>query len=249
MPAVEGDCAYFLHQTPYRENSAIAPFLTRQNGKVSFIVTGLKAKRNAKRPFLQPCRLLCLNYQLRSGLSKLDDIDFADAEKDAKMPAIEQFMLYQYANELLLTILPEQLPTPALFADYGKFLTLLSEQRPHAALRHIEMALLVSFSGLPTLDKTEDTRQAIVQSQNYWFSPEQGIFSHRPPQSAPGISVTGAQVLAFQHIAENYLCQGDAVDEVIAQGAKPLTGSLISQLLNGKRLKTRKVFAALQKFI
>lgn len=250
MSATIQDRAYFLHQTPYRDNSALVHLLTHEHGKVSFIVSGLKAKRNAKRPYLQPCRLLSVHYQLKANLSKLIEIDFADDGAALRTPAIAQFMLYQYANELLLTVLPAQLPAPALFSDYQQFLQLLAENKPHAALRHIELSLIILFSGLPDVGTTEDTRQAILQDQRYWFYPERGLFSLKQADGHDGIAIDGAQVQAFQHCVEAYLHeQSQAINETVAQGAKILSGSLIRQLLNGKVLKTRAVYQELNSYL
>ncbi len=257
MAHIEKDTAYFLHQIPYRDNSAIAHLLTREHGKVSFIVSGLKAKKHAKRPFLLPCRKLAIEYQLKNNLSKLVDIHFAPADKsDANeeggmtQPPIEHFMLYQYANELLLTILPDQLPVPHVFDDYQRFLYLLTKNRPHAALRHIEVSLLIAFSGLPTLTHTEDTQEKVLAEQSYWFYPDKGLFSRQQDiHDRQGIAIDGAQALAFYYLSESYLNNQnqEPIDEMLAQSAKALTACLITPLLNGKKLKTRLVYQALSK--
>lgn len=241
------DVAYFLHQTPFRDNSAIVHCLTQKNGKVSFLISGLKAKKNPRRPFLQPCQRLTLDYQLKTGLSKLEHIDFD--QHALKKPDIAQFMFYQYANELLLTVLPDHLPTPTLFDDYSQFLSLLTDNRTHTALRHIECSLIILFSGLPNLSQTEDTHEVISQEKSYYFYPEQGIFTHKQfsEKNAP---IDGAQILAFHHVSECYINHNiDSISETIAHGAKPLSTQLVNQLLNGKVLKTRSVFQALQSYI
>ncbi len=246
MTVISKDRAYFLHQTPYRDNSALAHLFTRQHGKLSFVVSGLKTKKGGKRPFLQPCRSLCVDYQLRTQLCKLTDIDFSD--KGVNAPAIAHFMFYQYANELLLTILPAQLPAPTLFDDYAHFLTLLSDNRPQLALRYIELALLVLFDGLPSVHVTEDTQQAIEAQQRYYFYPERGLLAE-PCGEDPYLALEGAQLQAFHHIAEGYLNQQVShINEAVAQGAKPLSTYLIHQLLNGKTLNTRKIYRDLQAY-
>ncbi|PID62840.1 MAG: DNA repair protein RecO [Gammaproteobacteria bacterium] len=249
MSRIDQDSAYFLHQTPYRDNSAIVHLLSRQHGKLSFIVSGLKAKKNAKRPFLQPCRRLVIDYQLRTGLCKLLDIDFASASRAQSVPPIEQFMLYQYANELLLTVLPEQLPVTSLFDDYTQFLQYLAGGRTHLALRHIELALLILFSGLPNLNHTEDSRQAVDADKHYYLYPERGLFVH-PQNEAGGIALDGTQIQAFQHLVHGYVnADSDHLSETLAQGGKAISSALIQPLLNGKTLKTRVVYRALQEFI
>ncbi len=245
MLSVDKDMAYFLHQTPYRDNSALVHLFTQANGKVSFIVQGLQAKKHKKKAFLQPCRRLSINYQLKSQLSKLTALDFADDNSIA--PAISQFMLYQYANELLLTLLPPQLPLPPLFDDYARFLQLLSQSRPHAALRYIELALITLFSGLPDISRTQDKQMPVQAEQRYYFYAERGLFAQK--QAGSAVALDGAQVLAFEHLAKAYI-GGDfsAISETLAQGAKALTANLMAQLLGDKTLKTRTVYRALQHY-
>lgn len=243
--AVENDLAYFLHQTPYRDNSALAHLLTREHGKVSFIINGLKTGKHSKRAFLQPCRLLRIDYQLKSQLSKLTEMDFAD---ELAPPSISQFMLYQYVNELLLTALPVQLPVPTVFDDCTQFLALLSQSRPHAALRYMELSLLILSAGLPDVGHTQDTHATINAEQTYYFYPEQGVFA-QPHNNRRGVCLRGAQLQAFAYVSEAYVYgRFNAVSEPLAQGAKPLMTALIQQLLGGKKLKTRDVYRALQTY-
>lgn len=252
MPLVDKDIAYFLHQTPYRDNSALVHLLTRENGKVSFIVGGLKAKKHGKRAFLQPCRLLQIDYQLKSQLSKLEHIDFMGGDDNSlrSSPDISHFLLYQYANELLLTVLPGQLPVPTIFDDYTEFLQLLTQSRPHASLRYIELALITLSAGLPSLTQTQDTALAIQADNRYYFYAERGLFTLAQHGGGAGIQLGGAQIHAFTHIADAYIHgHFEQINEDLAQGAKALTACLIQHLLGHKTLKTREVYHDLQAYI
>lgn len=246
MTVVDKDHAYFLHQTPYRDNSALAHLFTQAHGKVSFVVGGLKNKKQGRRAFLQPCRLLTVGYQLKAQLSKLEYIDFADEAAIQLTPDISHFMLYQYANELLLAILPSQLPTVGLFNDYSYFLQLLSQSQPHAALRYIELALIILFIGLPDVTYTQDTQLPVNTKNCYYFYAESGLFTVQ--QNADnGVYLDGTQVCAFQHVATAYINDDfTAVSEALAQGAKPITAVLVQHLLGNKSLKTREIYRALQ---
>lgn len=248
MSIIEKDKAYFLHQAPYRDNSALVQLFTQKNGKVSFIINGITSKKNTKKAFLQPCRELTISYQLKPGLSKLTSIEFS--QQPRKVPSIEQFMFYQYANELLLSILPQQLASPSLFTDYQECINRLAHQQPHNALRHIELALIILFSGIPTLNATEDSKNAVDSTKEYWFDCENGLFEFPQNITTSCIKVSGDNIRAFALLTDYYIQNTTtSVDETIAQGAKSISTVLINQLLNGKELKTRKVFKALRGYI
>lgn len=239
MQRIHADFAYLLHSKPYRDNSSLVYLLTRQHGKVSFMVNGMKNKNASKRALLQPCRRLQIDYELKTGLSKLTVID---AALQTAQPAITHFMLYQYVHELLLTVLPAQLPVPEIFAAYEDFLDTLNEM-PNTALRFLEFSLIDAFGNLPELRQTQDTQQAINRDESYYFYPDAGVY--QLPLPAMGKCFSGVQLQAFSHL----YYYGQAVcTETLAQGAMPVSSYLIQQLLGDKPLKTRSIYKALQAY-
>lgn len=239
MPSINKDLAYVLHSKPYRDNSALVYLLTQQNGRLTCVVNGLKSKQANKRAYLQPCRQLQVSYQIKPGLSKLTTID---SGKATQPPAISSFMLYQYTHELLLSLLPEQLPIPTVFQAYEKCLAQLS-LHPQTALRALEMVLIEHFSGLPELSLTQDSQQAVDRESVYYFYPNEGIYTQ--PQPYAGKPFNGAHLQAFNYLAKYGF---EACNEALAQGAQPVSSYLIQQLLNHKPLKTRAIYKALQSY-
>lgn len=239
MQRVHADFAYLLHSKPYRDNSALVYLLTEQNGKISCIVGGMKSKKHNKRALLQPCHRLRIDYELKSGLSKLTDVDTAPP---LTVPPITRFMLYQYVNELLLNVLPEQLPVPPIFAAYQQCLSHL-DHVPHTALRIVELSLIEHFGGLPELGITQDTQQPPAADSEYYFYPDAGIYAL--PQPYNGKRFDGSHLQAFWHLLQHGTAQ---TNETLAQGAMPVSSYLIQQLLGNKPLKTRAVYKALQGF-
>lgn len=239
MQRIDADFAYLLHSKPYRDNSALTYLLTKQHGKVSCIVSGIKSKRSNKRAFLQPCHRLRINYELKSGLSKLTDIDTAPP---LTVPAIAHFMLYQYVHELLVTVLPEQLPVADIFQAYERYLAQLDDT-PHTALRLLELAVIEHFGGLPELGMTQDTLLPINSEGDYYFYPDAGVYTS--PQAEHGKRLYGANLQAFSHLVHYGTEQ---YNETLAKGAMPVSNLLIQQLLGGKTLKTRAIYKALQPF-
>lgn len=238
---IENDLAYVLHCRPYRDSSVLAHLLTQQQGKVSYIVSGMKNPKSPKRALLQPCRPLRISYTLKANLSTLNHMEMAET---TTLPPIDYFMLYQYAHEVLLAVLPSQLPVDTIFHAYQQFLAQLAAKQPHKALRYLEITLIEQFSGLPELNFTQDTQQAITAEQHYYFYPEQGVFAYA--QQEKGLAISGEQLLAFAYLVKH---SPEAISELLAQGAKLLSGYLIQQLLNGKPLKTRQIFKELSGYL
>lgn len=239
MQAIKNDLAYVLHSKPYRDNSALVYLLTQKQGKLSCLVNGLKSRQSNKRAYLQPCRQLLVSYQVKTGLSKLTEIG---SGTPSQLPDISSFMLYQYIHELLISLLPEQLPIPEIFQAYEKCLEQLSQQ-PQTALRALEVVLIEQFSGLPELSRTQDSLQAINREHSYYFYPNEGVYNQ--PQSYVGKRFSGVHLQAFSYLAKHGFA---TANETVAQGAQPVSSYLIQLLLNHKPLKTRAVYKALQNF-
>lgn len=256
---VEKDRAYFLHAKPYRDSSLLAHLLTQQHGKVSFIVSGAKsagrgkAAKNAKTALLQPCRPLVLSYQLKNGLSKIID---AELHSNQPLPNIRYFMHYQYVHELLLKLLPEQLPDENLFTVYTHFLDLLCQGNSHFALRLMELGLIDFFDGISGIYADEQLRTHVDTSAQYFLEHSTGI-SRYPAASTTAVS--GQQLSAFNHIVALYQQQlsdnkskdlphvvnGD-IRETLAREAQPISAFLIARLLGDKTLNTRQIYRELQ---
>ncbi|PIE45740.1 MAG: DNA repair protein RecO [Gammaproteobacteria bacterium] len=246
VTSVKEDYAYLLHRVPYRDQSVLAHFLTQANGKVSAVINGIKSTKNNRRALLQSTRQLRVSYTLKPGLSRLTLLELADSQPT--VPNVSYFLFYQYMNELLLTILPEQLPSKTIYNSYSNSLALLNQDQPHSALRQIEMALIEQFDDLPDLTTTVDTQEQIKANCHYFFHPEHGVWSIN--QTGRQHYFLGSQLLAFNQLINNRDDCGHLLpDEAIAKEAKPVTRHLIDQLLNGKSLKTRTAFKDLRHYL
>ncbi len=246
------DKAYLLHLSPYRDNSVLAHLLTKTNGKVSFIVNGMTAKQSNKRALLQPYRHLQIAYQLKSGLSKLSELE---AEVSAS-PDMAYFMHCQYIHELLLAVLPAQLPVASMFTAYEFFLRQLTLQRPLFALRYVEIALITRFAALPTLTYTHDDNQPLDPKNSYFLS-EYGISFRRNNTTCAltASTIDGDRILAFNQLQYLFAQHQQGIQtefdkqtdwETLAAAAHPVSYFFISQLLNGKSLKTRHIYNELR---
>ncbi|PID65869.1 MAG: DNA repair protein RecO [Gammaproteobacteria bacterium] len=257
---VEKDNAYFLHATPYRENSLLVYLLTQKHGKVSFIVTGVKSANRGKTPYhnktalLQPCRPIIINYRLKNGLSKLSEIEPQAANQ---LPDIKYFMLYQYVNELLLKLLPEQFADAGIFTAYKKFLAILCQDYPYFALRLMELSLIDYFDGLTGLYQQETLRHHVDKTKNYYLHRATGIAEN--PSNHSTATISGQQLSAFnylvalyqQHLTDKqqeHLADNVTADarETLAKAAQPISSFFIAGLLGDKPLNTRYIYRQLR---
>ncbi len=255
---VEKDTAYFLHSKPYRENSLIVYLFTQKNGKVSFIIGGVKSTRQGKSTrspktaLLQPCRPITVSYQLKNGLSKITDMELHTGEQ---LPDIQYFMLYQYVNELLLKLLPEQLPEPNIFMAYRYFLSLLSEGYPNLALRLMELSIIDYFESFTGLYHDENLQYQVDKTKDYFISTDTGITSE--PLHSTDSRIGGEQLSAFNYMISfyrQYLSDNMANNkaelsehiEVLAKASQPISTFFISRLLGDKQLKTKQIYRELQ---
>ncbi|MPV86730.1 DNA repair protein RecO [Ostreibacterium oceani] len=180
------------------------------------------------------------NYKKDQSDNRSDDLAGTGIHARGSYQSPEYFMFYQYAHELLLYILPDQLPVPVLFTQYETFLARLAQQKTHLALRQLELALIDQFANIPDLTTTYDTQQPISADKDYFLSHEMGVADRRPAGEC--LPIHGAQLLAAQHLAHG------ETDETLAQGAQAVTTYLLKPLLGQKSLKTRAIFSDLKKY-
>lgn len=220
--------AYLLHVRPYRETSSLAELLTRDFGRISVVIKGMRQPRSRYRG-IRPFAPLLVSYQGKSDLFNITDLECT------RMPyALEGDVLFCgfYLNELLIRLLLPQDPYPVLFSAYQQTLHALVENENgiEPALRQFELSILVALGyGFP-LDQTE--QQMPVLKENYYlFDPKRGlIHSPIPLQTA----FKGEYLLNFN--------QNAWLDPETRLVAKRLMQLALAPLLGNRPLKTRTVF-------
>lgn len=229
MLRVDNDLAYVLHLRAFRENSAIVQCLSRQYGRVDLVVNGLRSRKSPKRAMLQIAQPLSLSYQINTSLGTCKHIE----PKKSSVPLRPaHYFSVQYANELLLKVLPQQTPCEDIVRAYERMLAHLHADFPQQAVRGLEIALLDAFLSLPDLSHCDD--EPLDATQHYHVHPEHGV-STSDNQS----DTTGAHIQAFN----TCLC-GD-MDEAHAKRAKVLTQQFLGLLVDPHSLKTKHIHRSL----
>ncbi|MFT2097126.1 DNA repair protein RecO [Marinomonas sp. 2405UD66-6] len=221
--------AYVIHTRPFQDSKILLDVLTYEQGLVRGVWR--LPKKEAR---VIPGPFLCYEMDY-VGRSDLKTVKSLEAVKSAL--SLEGLPLYAalYAHELLVKLLPLNLPLPDVFTLYRWLIENLHSGAPIAPLlRRFEVGL---FSELGTaIDMSSTGRgEAIEAGQMYQFHYKFGL---RPyygdiPKQTPMLFVEG-------QVALNYHA-GQWTDKQVLSLAKELHRNWLDGLLNGKPIASRRL--------
>ena len=232
------DSGYLLHIRAYRESSAIVRFITVRHGLVCGVVKGVykKDKRAAAyRAALQLGNALELSWFGKNDLKTLAQIETASL-----FPAPDQrlFLCLHYVNELLLHFLQEGIASEEIYQRYHLLLTNLAafhDDIPtmllEANLRAFEFDLLESLGFAMDFGFDETGQKPVEAANRYHVIAGVGV-QRLPEVDRSGFS--GAVLLA--------IANRDFSDEKCLRAAKIISRYLLDFHLEGKTLKTRRLY-------
>lgn len=223
---------FVLHTRPYRETSALVTVLSQQWGKVNFVAKGIRAKKHAKTALLQlflPLKVDVFGQHELKNLAQIEALGIGLSLKDD--------FLYSamYINELLMRVLPVEMPCSAIFAMYQQALQQLNAQLPlEPLLRDFELNLLDDLGY--GVDFTVDMQlsEPIRADQYYLYNPELGFVLDDPIAAQHRRAVFEGQVIL--DIAERNW------HEHSLKAAKQINRIAMKTLLGDKPLKSRELF-------
>jgi len=229
---IELNC-FVLHTRPYRETSALVTVLSQHWGKVNFVAKGIRAKKHAKTALLQ--LFLPLNVQV-FGQHELKNLAQIEAQGIALVLKNDFLYAAMYINELLMRVLPVEMPCSAIFTLYQQALNQLSKQMPlEPLLRDFELNLLddLGYGVDFTIDMA--LSEPICPDDHYRYHPELGFVSdHTARTQEQRRSVLTGQVII--DIAErNWHAYS-------LRAAKQINRVAMRTLLGNKPLKSRELF-------
>jgi DNA repair protein RecO (recombination protein O) len=141
-----------------------------------------------------------------------------------------------YANELLIRLLGRRDPHPVLFAHYSALLEeLVSPERIEPGLRNFEVALLTELGFGLNLGHSALDHTPLDKDQNYEYQLERGV--------VPAAMETGS--LVFKGSVLLAIDAGNWTDLETRRAAKRLLRYTLDHYLDGRELKTRKVYTAM----
>lgn len=233
MKRIALEPAYVLHRRPYRETSFLVELFTEQHGRVAVVARGVRKPRSSTQGLLQPFIPLLVSWSGKGELMTLTEVELGGS-----MAMLQGDCLFAgfYLNELLMGLLQKWDPHPALYAFYRQTLECLqTRQLEQKTLRYFEKYLLDELGyGLFPGGECE----ALFELDSYYrFVSEHGFVLSELGEhaKASGHIFSGRSLIA---IANN---QWD--DATCLQDAKRLMRLVLTPLLNGRPLESRKLFA------
>jgi len=234
---VDGQPAYVLHTTPFRETSLIVEVFSRDFGRMALLARGARRPRSAIRGLLMAFQPLELAWA-----GKGEVLTLMKAEWQGGVPLLSGEALFcgYYLNELLMHLLPREDAHEHLFARYGKMLARLAGDPAgkvrEADLRSFEKALLQELGYGLMLEHDCDGR-SIQPEAHYSYRMEQGPVCLEHAEAAP-------QTVSGQTLLD--LAAEDFTNPRSRSEAKQLMRTLLAYYLAGVELETRKIFKELQ---
>lgn len=218
--------AFVLHSRPYRENSSLLTLLTEKDGVQGTIIFSGNSLKSSKKALMQPFLPLTV---ILSGQGCLKKVQLIEARAKSYLLSGQHLYSGFYLNELMVRLLPENIPCDELFAHYASLLEVLNAKGAiEASLRSFELTLLEE------LGQSLDFFAAIDTEHEYWgFHPQLGLVPGE--QLAKTVNLYPKSLLLA-------LAHRDFSDLRHRQLAKHFMRDVFSPLLGDKPLKSRKLF-------
>jgi DNA repair protein RecO (recombination protein O) len=248
---IDGELAFVLHATPWRETSLVVDLLTERHGRIAAVAKGAKRANSAMRALQLSFQPLRVSW---TGHTELRTLTKAEWQGGLAHPDGESLFCGFYLNELLVKLLHREDPHAAVFASYHATLERLTQVQTSLhrewALRYFEWHLLQQCGYAPDLQK-DSAGKKVILDHLYYVAPGVGLVAQANSMrdSAAGYAESERVALTGEQIGQlaSALKQGflPPADDVI-QYAKAAMRLLMSVPLEGKPLKTRKILRELQ---
>ena len=228
--------AFVLHQRPYRETSLLLDIFSEQYGRVSLVAKGVRSKKRSQTGILQLYQPLLLSW---TGRGELQTLTAAEVDKPRYILQANSALCGLYINELMVKLLPLNLPESELFTAYQNVLSgLQNEENTEIQLRLFEKHLLSCLGYGLVIDRDVETQQLINEQSHYLYRPDSGLYRYNEGMNEPSISGR-----SLQHLMNECDFDKQSLSEI-----KQLMRSVIHFYLDGKPLQSRALFAQLQQY-
>ena len=226
---------FVLHQRDYQNSSRILDVLTRDQGRVSLVAKGIRRPNAKGRGLLRQFSLIHVSWVGRGPLFTLTDL-----EAGGRSGSLEGVALLSgfYVNELLMRLLPQDDPNPALFADYVQCLDQLQQDCIAPGLRIFEKRLLDHLGYGLNLEYDVVNQCAVDAHAHYQYQPDTG------PRA---VNDTGEDCYAGASLLQ--LAQETLMDDQALGDARKLLRTALDAHLGGRPLKSREVLMAMKRML
>ena len=232
---IENEPAWLLHHRPYRDTSRILEVLSRDHGRLSLVARGCRSPRSRLAGILRPFLPLHLSWVIRTDLGTLTGAEFSGRPIALSGDAL---MSGWYVNELLMHLTHRHDPQPDVYAAYTRTMERLGAPSDvPAVLRAFEVELLSLLGYGLILDHDSERKGPLRPEARYEYRVEQGPVEAGEGQGS--MLFTGATLTAIHH--------GDFSSVEVKQAAGRLLRRVLAHHLEGRELKTRKVFVDMRR--
>lgn len=221
---------FVLHRRPYSESSLILDVFSEEYGRLSIISKGARSKRSNLKGVLQAFTPLLMKWSGRGSMRTL-----RQAETISLAIPLTGINLYSalYINELVVRVIEQETPYPALFLDYLTALTELAQTKnPEPALRRFELALLSSLGYGVDFLHCAGSGEMVSSEMTYRYREQKGFMASI--RHDPLMSFKGDELIA---ISERRFITPEQL-----KAAKRFTRIALKPYLGGKPLKSRELF-------
>lgn len=217
------ESAFVLNRRPYHEHSLLVDLLTEHNGRITCVARVAKRKGKIMRGTIEPFRELVVDW---FGRGDVHTLTIAEERRRYAIPT-KHLSLGLYFSELVLKLLPQDLPSEEVYSAYQQALYALTMQQPTI---NIEIQFLASL-GLDFISPiTHKDNRPIDSHQTYQYTAESGI--ECVTSTIQGATISGQLLINLYH--------GVMLDGMQQQQCRQFLDHLIDQQLVGRLLKTRK---------
>ena len=204
--------------------------LSERHGRLSLVARGSRSGKSRLKGLLRPFMPLSVSWVSRSELGTLTGAEPGGAPLSLLGDAL---LSGYYLNELLLNLLHRFDPQPEVFAAYGDTIARLAAHQPVAEeLRRFELELLRLLGYALEFSRDCHSQAVLEPNAHYEYRATQGpvAVSHRD----------GSMVFSGAELAA--IGRRDFDDPAVLTAAGRLLRGVIAYHLDGKELKSRKVF-------
>lgn len=227
---------FVLHQTAYCETSLLLDVFSQDYGRNRLVVRGARKSSKKHTQHYQLFKPLLLAWSGYGELQTITQVEENGASYSLKQDAS---LCGLYLNELLVRLLPLNEPEFDIFTTYQQTLAgLQTNQHNEALLRLFEKQLLMHLGYGLDIETEASSGLAIDSQKQYYYQPNIGLLEWN--QTIRAKSISGKSLLLFAAEAE--------LDKTALLEIKYLMRGLIQYYLGDKPLRSRQLFAELQRY-
>ena len=226
MNQSDWESCYLLHQRSYGETSLIVDIFSYSYGRISLVAKGAKKPKSKFFGYLMPFNKLKITFSGRGNLKTLTNID-KDLSTNINLNSTQIYSL-MYINELIVRLLPQEIPQEDLFKLYDEFIyNFANEKEVGFNLRQFELDLLELLGYGINFNNDIENNELIDPLATYEFVEERGI-RKKTNADCQGKDIINMSQRDFSSIPP--------------QLSKNLTKMAINFCLDGKQINSREIF-------